>query len=93
MDLEIASPDIKSRDEDQMAPKEEEKEEEELEEKLPKKIGRKIVKVKGEEVANRDKMMGTQTIVDKSLASGIKPTRTLGSSVPLRGGDPKPSSK
>jgi hypothetical protein len=75
-----------------MITKEEEKEEEDSNRNIHKKPGRKMGKEKMEEAMNRDNVMGTQTIVDKYLSKGTRSAKTLGASMPSKGGSQKPSS-
>jgi hypothetical protein len=74
-----------------MITKEEEKEEEDSNRNIHKKPGRKMGKEKMEEAMNRD-VMGTQTIIDKYLSKGTRSAKTLGASMPSKGGSQKPSS-
>jgi len=76
-----------------MEREEEEKEDGEFEEKLPKNSGRKTMKVKREEMNKRDKFLGTQTMIDKSLGVGTKTFKILAINGCQRRDGPKPSSK
>jgi len=88
IDSEITSLDLKLKGKDHM-----EIEDGEFEEKLPKKLGRKTTRVEREDTANRDKLMGTQTMIDKTLGVRTKTSRISASNVPQKGGGPKSSSK
>jgi hypothetical protein len=52
-------------------------------------VGRQLEKFKREEPTNWDIMMGSQSTIDKSMGGGTTLIRTLGSSVPQRGGGAK----
>jgi hypothetical protein len=63
--------------------KEEERGEGDFEENLPRRTVKKSTKIKSEEEANGDIMMGYQSKIDKSIGGIWNPMRTLGNSAHL----------
>jgi hypothetical protein len=68
---------------------EEDGEEKETEENFPKKAGKKPTKEKCEEVANKEKILGIQTTLKKTLITISRNTKTPGSNILLQGSSQK----
>jgi hypothetical protein len=67
--------------------------EEEEEEKQPKKVGKKLAKKKREETTNKEKFVGIQTTIEKSLGLGSQSIKYPSSIAPSNGGDKTPTIK
>jgi hypothetical protein len=52
-----------------------------------KKPGRKHAKEKQEEIAGKEKKLGTQTTIENSMGTSIKSIKNHGHTVPPQGGD------
>jgi hypothetical protein len=71
---------------------EDDKEEEEMEEMLPKIVGKKPTK-KCEETTNKEKMLGIQTTINKTLIDGSKTTKNPRENTLSQGRSHKPQVK
>jgi hypothetical protein len=82
-----------TRKKSQQHSEEEKKEEEIMEEKISKNPGRKLTKERREEITNKEKHMGTQSTIKRSLRLGERNNGNSGSSTPSLGGSQNPYGK
>jgi len=92
LDLVKSTPSVLTRKKAQQEADEEEKKEgkEDMQVKKP---GRKHAKEKQEEIAGKEKKLGTQTTIENSMGTSIKSIKNHGHTVPPQGGGSEPTSK
>jgi hypothetical protein len=69
--------------------KEEYKEGDKEKQKQPKRVGRKLAKGKREEETNKEKILGIQTTIEKSLGDGTRSVKNPGVIAPSQDGSHK----